>query len=248
MYWTRLLSLFLVLRLTGAQDYTEYANDYMQDNLYQDYAQKQALKADGGGGGGGLGKMVLGGVFGWFVGGKVHSGRAVKKLKKKHLLEQKELYTQYYNDVYKLQEQNAELYTYIEQLQKALKNVQDQAELDALQRDYDEFKQPDLDGDDRISRAEFNHYVKNYLANYPGLTEKDYPTFEDFDHDHDGYVSFQEYAQQMAVQVQQAEAENAYKQQSGQKANTAASQGLKDLLKETKKADGFNDLYSQLRR
>ena len=68
-----------------------------------------------------------------------------------------------------------------------------------IQRDYDEFKQPDIDGDDKISRAEFNMYVKNYLANYPGLTEKDYPKFDDFDHDGDGYVSFEEYAQQMAL-------------------------------------------------
>jgi hypothetical protein len=198
--------------------------------------------------GGGLGKMIIGGAAGWLAGGKVHSGRATKKLKKKHMHEQKELYTQYYNDVYKLQEQNAELYTYIEQLQAALKQVQDQAEFDALQRDYDEFKQPDLDGDERISRAEFAHYVNNYLANYPGLTEKDYPKFEDFDHDKDGFVSFQEYAQQMALQVQQAELDNYYKQQAGQQPNQAAAQGMKDLYKETKKADGFNDLYSKLRK
>ena len=40
-----------------------------------------------------------------FVLSKFHSGRAVKKLKKKHAKEQKQLYTQYYNDVYKMQEQ-----------------------------------------------------------------------------------------------------------------------------------------------
>mmetsp|Transcript_27003 Transcript_27003/g.79789 ORF Transcript_27003/g.79789 Transcript_27003/m.79789 type:complete len:83 (-) Transcript_27003:463-711(-) len=77
--------------------------------------------------------------------------------------------------------------------------------MEAVQRDYDEFKQPDIDGDDRISRAEFQMYVKNYLSNYPGLAEKDYPKYEDFDHDGDGYINFQEYAQQMALQVQQAE-------------------------------------------
>jgi len=197
---------------------------------------------------GGMGMALMGSAVGWFLGGKFHSGRATKKLKKKHLLEQKELYTQYYNDVYKLQEQNAELYSYIEQLQVALKKVQEQAELDALQRDYDEFKQPDVDGDERISRAEFNHYVNTYLANYPGLTEKDYPKFEDFDHDKDGFVSFQEYAQQMALQVQQAELENYYKQQAGQKTNSAAEKGLKDLYKETKKANDFNELYSKLRK
>jgi hypothetical protein len=48
---TRILSFFLVAGLACAQDYQDYANDYVQDNLYQDYAQKQAAKADGGGGG-----------------------------------------------------------------------------------------------------------------------------------------------------------------------------------------------------
>lgn len=123
----------------------------------------------------------------------------IKKLKRKQINEQRELYSQYYNDVYKLQKHTNELYDYVSQLEATMKEV----ELESVQRDYEEFKLPDIDGDERISRAEFNNYVKNYLANYPGLTEKDYPKFEDFDHDKDGYISFQEYAQQMALQVQQ---------------------------------------------
>mmetsp|Transcript_17205 Transcript_17205/g.20482 ORF Transcript_17205/g.20482 Transcript_17205/m.20482 type:complete len:153 (-) Transcript_17205:31-489(-) len=142
---------------------------------------------------------------GWFLGGRVHSSRAVKALKKKHMKDQKTLYSQYYNDVYKLQQQNAELAYVVEQYQEALKKAEEDREIEAIQRDYDEFKQPDLDGDDRISRAEFNMYVKNYLSNYPGLSEKDYPKFEDFDHDGDGHIGFQEYAQQMALTLQQAE-------------------------------------------
>jgi len=85
-----------------------------------------------------------------------------------------------------------------------VRRVEEKARLGALQRDYDEFKQPDIDGDDRISRAEFNLYVKNYLRNYPGLAEKDYPKWEDFDHDGNGYVSFAEYSKQMALHAQQA--------------------------------------------
>jgi len=108
-----------------------------------------------------------------------------------------------------------------------LKTTEAKHELEALQRDYEEFKQPDIDGDERISRAEFNMYIKNYLANYPGLSEKDYPKFEDFDHDGDGFVSFQEYSQQMALQAQQAEADQLYGDGSGsQKAQ--AMQGLYD--------------------
>ena len=151
------------------------------------------------------------GATSWFLGGKIHSSRTLKKLKTKHMKDQKKLYSQYYNDVYKLQQQNAELQYVAEQYKEALKQVQTEWENDKLQRDWDEFKQPDVDGDEKISRAEFNMYVKNYLANYPGLTEKDYPKFEDFDHDGDGYISFQEYAQQMALTVQQAEKEKAAK-------------------------------------
>jgi len=151
--------------------------------------------------------LLLGGAASWFLGGKYHSARAIKKIQTKHRKEQKALYTQYYNDVYKLSEQNQELALLIEQLQELLKETEAKHELEALQRDYDEFKQPDVDGDDRISRAEFNMYVKNYLSNYPGLSEKDYPKFEDFDQDGDGYVSFKEYSKQMAIQTQKAESE-----------------------------------------
>lgn len=131
----------------------------------------------------GMGPFLLGCASSWFVGAKFHSGRTARKLKTKFQKEQKELYAQYYNDVYKLTEQNQELQYAVQSLQGTLRELQEKHELEALQRDYDEFKQPDIDGDDRISRAEFNMYVKNYLSNYPGLSEKDYPRFEDFDHD-----------------------------------------------------------------
>jgi Ca2+-binding EF-hand superfamily protein len=137
--------------------------------------------------------------------------------------------------VYKLTEQNTELQYMIEQLKDSLRQTEAKHELEALQRDYDEFKQPDIDGDDKISRAEFNMYVKNYLANYPGLSEKDYPKFEDFDHDGDGYVSFQEYSQQMALQAQQAELEQMY----GKSGDNKKAQALKDMYADSKKGMKF---------
>jgi hypothetical protein len=157
-----------------------------------------------------MGKLALTGVVSWVLGARIHSGRVKRQLKRKHTSEQKKVYSQYYNDMYKLSDQNTRLQQQIEELTELVKTTEAKAELEALQRDYDEFKQPDLDGDDRISRAEFNMYVKNYLSNYPGLSEKDYPKFDDFDHDGDGYVSFQEYSQQMALQAQQAELEQLY--------------------------------------
>merc|ERR1712071_561592 len=111
------------------------------------------------------------------------------------------------------------------QLQKSLQSSNEEHEMENLQREYDEFKQPDVDGDDRISRAEFNMYVKNYLA--------DYPRFEDFDHDGNGFISFQEYSQQMALQIQQAELEQYYAQQSGKGTNQANA-----------KADALKNLYA----
>merc|ERR1719297_511835 len=90
---TLLLSIIAMSIGTLGQEYTDYANDYVQDSLYQDYARKQQEKADGGtagrGGGGGLAKYLLGGAAGYFLGGKIHSNFAVKKLKKTHLKEQK---------------------------------------------------------------------------------------------------------------------------------------------------------------
>jgi len=170
----------------------------------------------------------------------LNSARVVKKLKAKHQKEQKQLYSQYYNDVYKLSEKNQELEYYIETLTETLKNTEAKHEMEAIQRDYDEFKQPDIDGDDRISRAEFNMYVKNYLSNYPGLSEKDYPKFEDFDHDGDGYVSFQEYAQQMALQAQQAELDQMYGDSSSSSGGGGGGGGKK------KGQQGLDDLYRQM--
>lgn len=227
--------------------YNDYADGYENDSMYQDYAEKQQDK--GGGGGVGMGGLVVSSAFTYLLGSKIHSGRTSKKLNEKHKKDQKTLYTQYYNDVYKLEEQKAEQQYLIENLQAQLKELQEKHELEALQRDYDEFKQPDVDGDDSISRAEFNMYVKNYLANYPGLTEKDYPKFEDFDHDGDGSVSFQEYAQQMALQAQQAEMEQYAAQSQGQSGQKQAKKAnaLYDLYGSATQTDGFNDLYAQFR-
>ena len=194
--------------------------------------------------------MDIASAASYLLGARIHSSKLAKKLKKKHKQDQKTLYTQYYNDVYKLEEQKAEQQILINQLQSSLATTNDKHEMENLQREYDEFTQPDVDGDDRISRTEFHHYVKNYLANYPGLTEKDYPKFEDFDHDKDGYVSFQEYAQQMAVQAQQAELDQYYAQSQGQSGQKEAGKAnaLYDLYGSASGSDGFNDLYAQIRR
>lgn len=149
-----------------------------------------------------------------------------------------QLYAQYYNDVYKLSEHNQALASQAEELKDLVRSTEAKAELEALQRDYDEFKQPDIDGDDRISRAEFNMYVKNYLSSYPGLSEKDYPMFDDFDHDGDGFVSFQEYSQQMAIVAAQAE------QDTLAGGDNQKAQAMNDLYNSAKQGGGGrNDYY-----
>ena len=64
----------------------------------------------------GWGKVLVGTAAGWLIGARIHCGRKEKKLNARHKEEQKALYTQYYNDVYTLQQQNSELAQALEQL------------------------------------------------------------------------------------------------------------------------------------
>ena len=67
-------------------------------------------------GGAGWTKYAVGFGIGWVVGSKFHCGRLQKKLSSKHKSDQKALYTQYYNDVYNLQSERAELIQALEQM------------------------------------------------------------------------------------------------------------------------------------
>mmetsp|Transcript_19758 Transcript_19758/g.29957 ORF Transcript_19758/g.29957 Transcript_19758/m.29957 type:complete len:225 (-) Transcript_19758:204-878(-) len=212
----RRLTCFILLKVVVLSLAQQYQEDYPgyhryadgsqgSDNLYHNYAQHQDRKY--GNNDGGLGWptiiMSIGGT--WLASGYFHGSRAKRSLKERHKEEQEALHIQHYKDVYKFMETNQELLHQVDSLTNEVLDAKDKAANDEIERDYEEFQQPDIDGDDRISRAEFGLYVKNYLSNYPGLQEKDYPKFEDFDHDGDGYVGFQEYAHQMALQVKQAE-------------------------------------------
>ena len=76
----------------------------------------------------------------------------------------------------------------------------EQMEADTLERDYEEFKAPDTDGDDMISREEFAVYVRKYLSSFPELSEKDFPVFDEFDLSHDGKVTFDEWQKFLQLQ------------------------------------------------
>ena len=47
----KLVTLFAVSSVVQAQDYADYGNDYAQDSIYYDYANKQVEKQAGKGGG-----------------------------------------------------------------------------------------------------------------------------------------------------------------------------------------------------
>jgi len=64
---------------------------------------------------------MMGTSVGWILGGKFHAQRKEKKLNAKHKQDTKVLYTQYYNDVYTLQQQNAEMAQALEQLGVSVK-------------------------------------------------------------------------------------------------------------------------------
>jgi len=125
-----------------------------------------------------MAKMLAFGAVTWFLGGKIHSKRAVAKVNKKHLQDQKELYTQYYKDVMLLQTQNAELQSVMDEVAK--------------QQVEEQFYEADKDNDNLVSRAEFNMYRNSYLKKHPEMANQ-FPRFEQFDPDANGMISKQEY-------------------------------------------------------
>ena len=125
-------------------------------------------------------KTVAAGVVGWFIGGKIHSKRAVKKANNKSYKQHKELYLKYLQDVGALQNQIAELEAYIRTATK--------------QQLADEFMEADLDNDRKVTRYEFEMHKKKYLAKHPEAAGT-FPKFEDFDPDANGMITMGEHEQ-----------------------------------------------------
>ncbi len=115
-----------------------------------------------------------------------------------------------------------------------------------MERDYEEFKAPDTNGDDMISRAEFSTYVRKYLSSFPELSEKDFPKFEEFDLDADGMVSFEEWQQFLQIQ-KQMEAKKA-KAESGGSKDKVYQDLVNALYEQTSQSDGFNSLDKNIEK
>ena len=41
--------------------------------------------------------------------------------------------------------------------------------------------------------SQFSTYIRNYMKAYPHIPQEEYPTFDDFDMNRDGLVTFQEW-------------------------------------------------------
>jgi hypothetical protein len=176
-------------------------------------------------------------IFGGLVGGALQSQRMKKKFSK----EKKELlqYIQMQEEIARQREK-----AWQAEYQKVYK-AYEELEKETVERDYEEFKAPDTDNDDMISRTEFNTYVKKYLASFPELSEKDFPKFEDFDLDQDGVVSFEEW-QRFLIQQKAAEAKKSKTDKSSNNNNAVYQELLNALYDQSNKADSFNSLQKNM--
>lgn len=186
------------------------ASDYYRDDGYNDQGNYYAGDSMGeyfdgqqpAAGGNNIMKMVTGSALGWFLGGKIHSKRAAKALKTKHSKERAAFVQLYREQVGALQEFNKESARIIQAMESSIIARQNgvPAEIDTVP-----FFMADTDGSKKISKAEFDRYVRDYLSNYPGLKPEDIPRWESFDHDLSGQITFDEYNQQMMKEIRKAQ-------------------------------------------
>lgn len=213
------LCIFLFVVQIGAQDYAEYARG----------AGRGRAAKKGGGGAGAVIVSAVAGVAGSFVGSWMQGGR----MKKRHEKEKKDMvnYIQSVDEVYKKRE--AQWQAEYQKLYKAYEGL----EKETVKRDYEEFKAPDTDGDDQVSREEFAIYVRKYLSSFPELSEKDFPKFDEFDLNGDGIVSFAEW-QQFLKEQKLKEAQKGKTDEEG----GAYSELLKSLYEQTYTSNNFDTL------
>lgn len=164
-----------------------------------------------------------------------------RRLKRSHEKEKKELvqYLSLQEEIYKQREKQWQ--TEYKKLYKAYEDL----EKETIERDYEEFKAPDTNNDDMISREEFATYVRKYLSSFPELSEKDFPKFDEFDLDGDGTVSFDEWQQFLYLQ-KQMEAQKAEKASKTGKDNQAYNDLLSALYEQSQTSDSFNTLNKQI--
>lgn len=188
--------------------------------------------------------LVIAAATGGIVGGVLGGWMIGSSMKRKHEREKKELvqYISMQEDVYKQREKQWQAEY------KKLYKAYDDLEKETIERDYEEFKAPDADNDDMITKAEFNSYVQKYLKSFPELSEKDFPKFDEFDLDGDGIVTFDEWQQFLHLQkeIEAKKAERAAKGGNVNTGNPAYQDLLNALYDESSKSSGFNTLNKQI--
>ena len=237
------VTLLLMLQYISAQ-YVDYGGD--GGGPETDYTTKPAYRPKAKKSSGGMVLSVIVGFVGSALGGWTQS----RKLTKKFAKEKKELmqYIQMQEDVYKRRDHDWQ--TEYQKLYKAYEALENET----LERDYEEFKAPDTNNDEMISRAEFAVYVKKYLSSFPELTEKDFPKFEEFDLNGDGMVSFQEWQKFLKLQKQQEKAkqlhQSAHHDHTGsqKQQNTQYADLLEAMYNQAGSSDSFNSLNQKVGR
>lgn len=188
----------------------------------------------GGGGGGGLGGKL---AFLTIGAGAVKAYDSFQAQKKERAHDKRMSSLQTSVAVKKVEtEQVASQLQTCYQTVRSLQQALYESEQEALQRDYEEFKAPDSDGDERINMYEFGSYIKNYMKAYPHIPEEDYPTFEDFDANGDGTVTFKEW--QRYLQDQKKAEKGSTKQ---------SKSAISDLNSKAQETKSFQQLYERLK-
>jgi len=147
----------------------------------------------------------------------------------------------------KLEEVNKAKEKTWQQEYRKLYKAYEELEKDTVERDYEEFKAPDTNNDDKITKAEFDIYVRKYLSSFPELSEKDFPKFEEFDLDGDGIVSFDEWQNFLYLQkeMEKQKAEKGAKTGTVQDKN-AYNDLLSALYDQSHNSDSFGSLNKQI--
>ncbi|TFJ88273.1 hypothetical protein NSK_000622 [Nannochloropsis salina CCMP1776] len=144
---------------------------------------------------------AVGALASWSFGQLYYRWQA-KRLKQAHQKKSDKLIASYqqrkeaivaqFGEAYQALEVNAD---YVDSLIAQLEGILQHPETDPNKRKVAEFKLPDANNDNKISRAEFEAYLRSYFAAHPELADVEYPSFDDFDLDGSGLVSFAEWKQ-----------------------------------------------------
>lgn len=196
--WRCIVLLIIVIHIVSAQwneqamREEEYFATRMRNAPYQQNA------------GGNLILPVICSFVGGVAGDWLFSRNAVKKAYKKHghdlkvmrdnsLKQQEDAFVALTAKYRNKEAQYAEATLTLQQLTQAANDAGINTGVTQQELDYEEFKQPDTNNDNKITKQEFDAYIRQYLRQYPHISANEVPRFEDFDVSRDGSVSFGEW-------------------------------------------------------